>query len=155
MGDLIRLTWGDYSGEFIAVTNNKTGRKAKFPARATEALRNSLDAYRRSLGRPVSKDETILTTETGKRWTKKHFTTKFSAEKNAAGLIDLHFHDLRGTAITVLAENGCTTAEIASISGHAMKHVEDILRKYMARTRALNDAATRKLEESWIASIGF
>jgi integrase len=152
MGDLIKLTWGDYTSEFMHVTNNKGGRKAKFPARVTEALRNSLDAYKRSLGRPAHRDETILTTETGKRWTEKHFTTKFSLEKNAAGLLDLHFHDLRGTAITVLAENGCTTAEIASISGHSMKHVDTILEKYMARTRALNDAATRKLEKSWVAS---
>lgn len=95
-----------------------------------------------------------MTTETGKPWVEKHFTTKFGIEKNAAGLTDLHFHDLRGTAITVLAENDCTTAMIASISGHDLKHVEDILQKYMARIRALNDAATRKLEKSWIASVG-
>ncbi len=28
--------------------------------------------------------------------------------ENAASLQELHFHDLRGTAITVLAEQGCT-----------------------------------------------
>lgn len=33
MGDLIALTWGDYSGEFINVTNRKGRRKVKFPSR--------------------------------------------------------------------------------------------------------------------------
>lgn len=150
-GDLIRLTWGDYTGEFMHVSNRKGRRKLKFPARVSEALRASLDAYRLSLGRIPHKDETILTTPTGATWTEGHFSTKFSAAKNQAGLRDLHFHDLRGTAVTILAENGCTGPEIASISGHSMKQVEGILEKYMARTRALNDAATKKLEQSWIA----
>lgn len=152
-GDLIRLTWGDYTGEFMHVTNRKGRRKAKFPARVTEALRASLDAYKRSLGRIAHKDEPILTTNTGAVWTEGHFSSKFSAAKNEAGLKDLHFHDLRGTAVTILAENGCTAPEIASISGHSMKNVEGILEKYMARTRALNDAATKKLEETWVAKL--
>jgi integrase len=33
-------------------------------------------------------------------------------------LQDLHFHDLRHTAITRLAEHGLSTLELASISGH-------------------------------------
>jgi integrase len=153
-GDLIKITWGDYDGEFIRVTNNKSSRKIRFPARVTQGLRASLETYRHSLGRPVHREETILLTRTGQPWVEGHFSTKFSQVKNMAGLTDLHFHDLRGTAVTVLAENGCTTPEIASITGHTMKQVEAILEKYMARTRALNDAATRKLEESWISKIG-
>lgn len=31
---------------------------------------------------------------------------------------DLHFHDLRGSAITSMLDAGCTNAEVASISGH-------------------------------------
>ncbi len=41
-------------------------------------------------------------------------------------------------AVTVLAENEFTTPEIAPITEYAMKQVEAILEKYMARTRALN-----------------
>jgi hypothetical protein len=65
----------------------------------------------------------------------------------------LHFHDLRGTAVTVLAEEGCTDLQIASITGHSLKQVAAILEKYLARTRALNVAATKKLEETWIAKL--
>jgi integrase len=94
-----------------------------------------------------------LTTPTGKPWTDDHFRSKFSRYKNAAGLHELHFHDLRGTAITVLAEQGCTEQQIASISGHSLQHISSILDKYMARTRRLNVEATKKLEQSWVANI--
>ncbi len=154
MGDLIRLSWGDYDGTFVTVTNRKGGRKVRFQARCTGMLKASLDASRLALGRVPHKDETILTTVEGRPWVESHFSTKFSTAKNQAGLHHLHFHDLRGTAITVLAEHGSTNAQIASITGHSMRHVEKIIDTYMARTRFLNDEATAKLEQSWIASIG-
>jgi integrase len=48
---------------------------------------------------------------------------------SAAGLgdKDLHFHDLRGTAVTRLALSGCTVVEIAAITGHSLRDVESIL----------------------------
>jgi integrase len=87
-------------------------------------LRATLDAAKLALGRIPHKDEPILTTVTGQPWVESRFSTKFSATKNRAGLTHLHFHDLRGTAITMLAESGCTNSEIASITGHSMKHIE-------------------------------
>ncbi len=122
-GDLLRLIWKDFKSDVIMVTNRKSGRLNRFPAMVTDALRNSLEAYRRSGSRIRPDTETILTTPTGKAWTDDHFRSKFSKCKNAAGLQELHFHDLRGTAITVLAEQGCTEQEIASISGHSLQHI--------------------------------
>ncbi len=49
--------------------------------------------------------------------------------------MDITFHDLRGTAVTRLAEAGCTEAEIASITGHSVKSVGAILDRYLARTK--------------------
>ena len=48
-----------------------------------------------------------------------------------------------GTAVTVLAEAGCTVPEIASFTGHSLKHVASILEKYLPATKgqALNAAA--------------
>ncbi len=40
---------------------------------------------------------------------------------------DLHFHDLRGTAVARLALSNCSVPEIASITGHSMKTVQEIL----------------------------
>ncbi|WP_414644916.1 tyrosine-type recombinase/integrase [Bosea sp. (in: a-proteobacteria)] len=65
-----------------------------------------------------------------------------------AGLTDLHFHDLRGTAVTMLAEAGCTIPEIAAITGHSLKTVNTILEKYLSRTRALAEAAMEKFENA-------
>ena len=152
--DLIRLTWGDYHGDAIMVTNRKSGRINKFPAMVTSGLARALDAYKESLGNPPLPDRAILTQpRAGTPWADKQFSNKFSKAKNDAGLTHLHFHDLRGTAVTVLAEEGCTDMQIASITGHSLKHITTILDKYMARTRELNVAATRRLEETWIAKI--
>jgi integrase len=38
-----------------------------------------------------------------------------------AGIIDLHFHDLRGTAVTRLSEADCTPQEIARFTGHSLR----------------------------------
>ena len=89
----------------------------------------------------------ILTNSRGRPWLERSFREAWHAAYIKAEIEDdLHFHDLRGTAITRLAEAGCTTPEIAVISGHGMKTVEVILDKYMARTSKMAVAAIAKLE---------
>ena len=57
------------------------------------------------------------------------------------------FHDLRGTAVTRFALAGCTNAEIATLTGHSLKQVEQILdAHYLSRDVRLADAAMRKRE---------
>jgi hypothetical protein len=46
----------------------------------------------------------------------------------------------------MLAEAGCTEAQIASITGHARKSVSAILEKYTARTTSQSAAAMERLE---------
>lgn len=83
--------------------------------------------------------------ELGKRW-REHMV--------ACGLyIDdaktrLRFNDLRGTAVTLLAEAGATVPQIASITGHTLESVTRILVKYLARTRALSEAAIYAFENA-------
>jgi integrase len=74
-------------------------------------------------------------------------TSWYKAAKRA-GVDGLTFHDLRGTAVTRLAEAGCTEAEIAAITGHSLKSVGAILDRYLARTKGLALAAIAKLEKS-------
>jgi integrase len=47
---------------------------------------------------------------------RKRSTETFSS---LISLKDLHFHDLRGTAVTRLALSNCSVPEIAAISGHS------------------------------------
>ena len=64
-----------------------------------------------------------------------------------AGISEVTFNDLRGTAVTRLALVGCTEAEIASITGHSTRDVRSILdAHYLHRDQALAESAIRKLE---------
>ena len=60
----------------------------------------------------------------------------------------LRFNDLRGTAVTLLAEAGCEVPQIASITGHTLQSATRILEKYMAMTPALSRAAIQAFESS-------
>ena len=62
--------------------------------------------------------------------------------------VDLTFNDLRGSAITMLSEAGCTPQEIAALSGHTLKSVAQILERCLARTKPLAEAAIIKLENA-------
>jgi hypothetical protein len=62
--------------------------------------------------------------------------------------VDLHFHDLRGTAVTLLSEAGCTPQQVATITGHSLMTVHRILERYLARTRGLADQAIFNFENS-------
>ena len=138
-GDLLRLTWGNYDGRAISLRQGKTGRRVDIPC--TRALRRMLDGMNRDAA-------VILTTKTGQPWKARYFKTQWEAASKAAGISELHFHDLRGTAITMLAEAGCTTAQIASITGHSLKTVATILDRYLARTKVLAGEAVALFENA-------
>jgi integrase len=94
-----------------------------------EALRALLDELRER-----SKSTHILTSPRGMPWDAGNFRRRFEHYQALAGVNDVTFHDIRGTAITVLSDVGCTEAEIAAITGHTRKHLAAILEKYTARS---------------------
>jgi hypothetical protein len=53
--------------------------------------------------------------------------------------VKLHFHDLRGTTVRLLSEAGCNEQQIATITGHSLTTVHQILGRYLARTKGLAD----------------
>ena len=117
-GDLLRLTWGNYDGSLISLRQGKTGRKVEIPC--TKALKKMLDGLDR-------KAAVVLATKTDRPWKARYFKAQWEAATKKAGITDLHFHDLRGTAVTMLAEAGCTTPMIAAITGHSLKTVTAVL----------------------------
>jgi integrase len=62
--------------------------------------------------------------------------------------VRLHFHDLRGTTVTLLSESGSTPQQIAPITGHSLKTVHRILERYLARTSGLAEQAIFNWENS-------
>lgn len=143
-GDLLRLTWASYDGAYIRLTQSKTGRRVEIPV--TQRLKAALTKARAN--RTEVEATTILTRPDGQPWKVDHFRHAWRAVTQAAGLDGLRFNDLRGTAVTELADAGCTSIEIAAITGHSLKSVDGILEHYLARTTAQGNSAIVKLENA-------
>lgn len=138
-GDLLRLTWSAYDGEKIRLRQRKTGVRVTIPVGAP--LRELLDTTKKTA-------VTILATTRNTAWTESGFRASWRTVCKTAGIEGLTFHDLRGTAATRLAIAGCTTPEIATITGHSLRQAAAILdTHYLKRDSALGISAIRKLEE--------
>jgi len=155
-GDILRMPWSAYDGNRISLRQGKARRGGKLgpliEIPCTSALRRMLEG----MGR-VS--PLILTTKTGQSFKKRYFARLWDEAMTKAGLqsitlpgsdqrVELHFHDLRGTAVTLLSEAGCTPQQIATITGHSLKTVHQILERYLARTRGLAEEAIFNFENS-------
>lgn len=137
-GDLLRLPWSAYDGETIRLTQSKTGARVVVPVGAP--LKARLD------GSPRLSPVILLNSE-GRPWTGDGFRASWGKACKACGITGLTFHDLRGTAVSRLALAGCSEAEIATLTGHALTDVRSILdAHYLNRDPALARAAIRKLE---------
>jgi integrase len=143
-GDLLRLTWKSYDGKCIRLRQSKgkrgKGRHVTIPV--GEPLKAALDAAKKEERKAV----TILTNTRGRPWTEDGFRTSWGKAFAKAKLGDLHFHDLRGTAVTRLALAGCTVPEIASITGHSLETMQAILdAHYLGGRVELAESAIKKL----------
>jgi integrase len=138
--DLLKLTWSQYRDGKLYIRQGKGHQHVEVPC--IEPVRLMLDELR---SRPLLSTH-ILTTQNGRPWLKRHFSRQFRECCDKAGVTGLTFHDLRGTAVTLLAEAGCDVPQIAAITGHTLRSASAILEKYMARTRAQGVAAMAKLE---------
>jgi integrase len=139
--DIRAMTWAQYDGKAITVVQGKTKRPVWIPC--TRALKLALDGATR-------RGDTIVTDRRGGLWEKRAFARAWEVAYKAAGLPEgddsLNFHDLRGTAVTMLSEAGAIPQEIATITGHTLASVNRILETYLSRTRALAQSAIDKLE---------
>ncbi|SDP47335.1 Phage integrase family protein [Phyllobacterium sp. YR620] len=136
-GDLLKLAWGAYDGERIKLRQGKTKRFVN--VKCTKALRETLDGL-------AKRSTLILTTKTGLAFKKRYFAAKWEETCKAAGIEDLHFHDIRGTTVTMLFQAGCNLGEIVAVTGHSLRRAQEILDKYLARTSTMADNAIAKFE---------
>ncbi|CAN5238707.1 site-specific integrase [soil metagenome] len=138
-GDLLALPWSAYDGARIRLKQGKTGVRVVIPVGSP--LKAALDATKRVS--PV-----ILTNTDDKPWTEDGFRSSWGKAGARAGIVGITFNDLRGTAVTRLALLGATEAEIATLTGHALRDVRSILdAHYLHRDPALAESAIRKLEQ--------
>ena len=140
-GDLLRLSWSAYDGRVIKLQQSKTGRRVTIPA--GDILTEYLVTLKK-VG-PL-----ILNNTHGRTWTADGFRTSWGKAFKKAGITDdLHFHDLRGSAVVRLAVAHATVPEIATFTGHSLKDVESILdAHYLGRDVRLAESAIRKLNRN-------
>ena len=137
--DLLKLSWSAYDGQYIRLRQGKRGARVSIPVGDT--LREALAAI------PRIDAVQILHSSLKRPWSKDGFKTSFGRACDLAGIKDLTFHDLRGTAVTRLALAQCTTQQIATITGHALETVNQILdAHYLSRDIRLAEQAMDKLE---------
>jgi integrase len=145
-GDLLRLPWSAYDGKFIRLRQSKGRARVNVPVGAP--LREMLDAAPRTA-------TVVLITTRNTAWTEDGFRASWGKACRRAGIDDLTFHDLRGSAVTRLMEAGATIGEIASITGHSLRDVESILdAHYFARTTTLAASGIAKLERAAVKMPG-
>lgn len=128
LGELVSLQWQDVdmnaSTMTFPLTKNGSARTVPLVP-AARALLASLQPKT-----PPQSTGPVFATSSGsmtKAWTAAVKKARKAYEANcakqgalpdAAWLADAHFHDLRHSAVTRLAEHGLSTLELAAISGH-------------------------------------
>jgi integrase len=138
LGDLLRLCWSHVSENAIIISTGKSGGRQ-------QAIIPLYDELRELLARIPKHSTVILTNKWHRPW--RGFAASFVAAKKAAGIRNLHFHDLRGTAATRFYLAGLPIRVIAEILGWSEDQVERIIRRYVARGAATK-AAIRQLNEA-------
>ena len=156
-GDLIRLRWADYDGITIRLKQGKTSQRVAIKCTAT--LKTMLDAtarqgpfiLTRADGTPwqTAKDDKAL----AKAWHQRMEEAGFypggwEALSDEEKRGHLRFNDLRGTAVTLLAEAKATIPQICAITGHTLQSANRILERYLSMTEALSSAAIHLFENA-------
>jgi len=143
-GDIISLRADSYKDGAISKRQSKTGAEVILPVDIAPSLKARLEQQ-------VNHNQTIngfskllLPSETGGAMSEASFASAFATIRAHAKLPDsLLFRALRHTAVTRLAEAGCTLPQIAAITGHSLKTCADIIERYTIFTRKMAEDAFR------------
>lgn len=155
-GDIITTPLTAYKGGCLHLKQHKTGAEVVLPVDSVPELKARLDAQLEHNKKAAIPSIVLITGTDGQPYSEYWFTHVFAkirdkaAEKitaEAAGRGEelqaghplynfdtLIFKDLRHTAVTRLAEAGCPTPMIASITGHSFRTCEEIVDRYNIRT---------------------
>jgi integrase len=134
--DVVRMGRQHISNGYIQVRQDKTDVVLDIPLHPR--LRTIIDA--------AAADDhlTFLITRTGKSYGVSDFSHQFRCRD--AGLpADCHFHGLRYSAAKTLAEAGCSTHQIAAITGHKTLGMVQKYSKGVEQRRLATEAMTKLL----------
>jgi integrase len=107
--DLVKMKWSQFDGEFIEVRQQKTGELLSIPCH------KELSAELESMPRVA---DTILAGERGAPLMGDSLSVMVRKQLRDMGVDGYAIHGLRKNAAVALADAGCSTMEIAAITGH-------------------------------------
>jgi integrase len=114
-GELLRLRWSDIDLDgnklVILQTKNATPRGVYVAPAAVTALRTLKHAK-------VVSTATVFLASRGQPMKKSTLESRWDRIRDAAGLTDFRWHDLRHSCASFLAQNGSTLLEIGARLGH-------------------------------------
>lgn len=136
-GEILKLRWKDINipaGSIrVIATHTKTEEARDVPL--TDRVIGELQQLYRRLQHEPKSDESVFPIADFKR--------AWASVKKTAGITDLHFHDLRSTAITRWIELGMTPAQAGKLAGH--KNPATTLKFYTIADQATVQSLTEKL----------
>lgn len=114
-GELLRLEWRDIDFAratlTVRISKNKTSRSVHLVGAAVTALQSLRK------GPVVSATHVFVNTD-GTPLRKGTLETRWRKIRSAAGLKDFHWHDLRHSCASFLAQQGASLLQIGSVLGH-------------------------------------
>jgi integrase len=141
-GELLKLIWNDvdFDEEAITVraTNAKTekmrviGMTSRVKAELSQLWENS----------PKDSNSSVF-------GLKSNFKRSWHSALKQTGINNLHFHDLRHTAITRMIRAGISASEVMKISGHTEMKT---FKRYVNLTNESVRASANRLEEFYMSS---
>ncbi|WP_158305978.1 tyrosine-type recombinase/integrase [Azospirillum sp. B510] len=152
-GDLLALrqlaVQPDGTGYSIHLKQAKRGARVAIPLHPRAAARQRAALARRTEG-GVKAVTALWNDSTKAPWSADTFRHQFSeiratVAKELPSIADVWFMDTRDTAVTKLAEAGCTVPEICAITGHDEPSAYQILKHYLSLTGEMAAAAIAKL----------
>ena len=148
-GDVLKMRREQYDG--IRVSKRKKREAVKdlyIPCHAD--LRAYLNALPTEIGMLVPNHK-------GRMWDPSRFSKIFRDHLDSIELADRHFHGLRHTCATALAEAGCSDQEIMAITGHSdpkmvQRYTQNARQKLLAEIRD-SQARTKQTLNTRVANV--
>jgi integrase len=119
-GELRTLQWADVHDDHFVVIAAKAKDKEDRSIPILDTLRTILD--RRAIGPDGAKlgpDAYVFGNETGDIVNARHLCTMWQATCKAAGVTDLHLHDLRREFASQLSDSNVPVAQVRDALGHS------------------------------------
>lgn len=158
-GDCLAMDMADYDGSgrvrvtltgaandvAFDIEQSKTGARVMIPAH--KSLVRIIEIEKRRRLKEGRVGGTILHTAAGEPFKWRYFCSRWDKVVAATGLQGLQRRDLRRTAVVRLAEAGCQVPQIAAITGHSLRSVDNIMEHYFVRTFPMAQTAIARLED--------